>query len=409
MTNSLSPRPEIHDFSDRGGRGPSVKVSTNGHLAKDGLIVCFSHLRWDFVFQRPQHLLTKASSNYDVIYFEEPIFEQRNAESMRVETVAPGIQIVTPLLPASASAETIISMQRTLVDRLLAETPHDSLTTWYYTPMALAFSGHMRPDVCVYDCMDELSAFKNPPAGLIDFEAKLFSIADLVFTGGESLFQAKRGRHPRVYAFPSSIDASHFGKARTQVEDPSDQISIPHPRIGFFGVIDERMDLTLVENTVSKMPDFQFVMLGPVVKIDAAALPKAPNLHWLGGKAYGDLPAYLAHWSAGWMPFALNESTRFISPTKTPEFLAAGLPVVSTAIADVVRPYGAMDLVAIAGSEDMNEKLRTSIATKSNPRRLTQVDAFLAGKSWTKTWDAMTAHLARVRSLNDTALMQRGA
>jgi glycosyltransferase involved in cell wall biosynthesis len=409
MNERLPSDTRINDFTKGGSPGKNnPNLSSQNRIDKGGLIMCFSHLRWDFVFQRPQHLLTKASRNHDVIYFEEPVFEDGDA-SIRVKTTVRGIRVVTPVLPVGADARFIVSVQRRLLDQLLADVPHETLITWYYTPMALLFSAHLRPDVCVYDCMDELSGFKDPPAGLIEREAQLFSTADLVFTGGESLYQAKRNQHPRVYAFPSSIDASHFNKARGDLHDPTDQIKLPGPRIGFFGVIDERMDLALVTKTANCMPDCQFVMLGPVVKIDPASLPQADNLHWLGGKSYDDLPSYMAHWSAGWMPFALNESTRFISPTKTPEFLAAGLPVVSTAIADVVRPYGALDLVGIANCEDMADKLRIALARQSDLDWLKKVDGFLSGKSWDKTWDAMSAHIARLQALNDTALMQRGA
>jgi glycosyltransferase involved in cell wall biosynthesis len=361
------------------------------------------------VFQRPQQILTRAASTHDVIYFEEPLFEHRGSASMQVKTAAPGIRVVTPILPTGADSTSIVSMQRRLLDQLLEAAPHKTLITWYYTPTALPFSDHLRADVCVYDCMDELSAFKNPPARLVEHEVQLFSTADLVFTGGESLYQAKRDLHPRVYAFPSSIDLPHFKKARAEITDPPDQKAIPYPRIGFFGVIDERMDLELVAKTANQMAESQFVMLGPVVKIDPAALPRADNLHWLGGKTYADLPAYLGQWSAGWMPFALNESTRFISPTKTPEFLAAGLPVVSTAIADVVQPYGEMGLVAIADSHDMAEKLRLGLAKRAHAIWLMKVDAFLAGKSWDKTWAAMMAHLSRAHALNKTAGVQKGA
>jgi glycosyltransferase involved in cell wall biosynthesis len=313
------------------------------------------------------------------------------------------------VLPTGIDNASSTLMQRQLLDELMNAASHDRLIAWYYTPMALSFSGHLHPDVCVYDCMDELSAFKNPPVGLADREAQLFATADLVFTGGQSLYQAKRDQHARVYAFPSSIDAPHFNKAREALADPTDHVSIAQPRIGFFGVIDERMDLALVAKTAAAMPDYQFVMLGPVVKIDPADLPRATNLHWLGSKSYDELPAYLANWAAGWMPFALNESTRFISPTKTPEFLAAGLPVVSTAIADVVRPYGVMNLVDIAGHDDMATQLRRAVGRKDDAAWTNKVDAFLAGNSWDKTWNAMMAHLSRIHALNDAALMRRGA
>jgi glycosyltransferase involved in cell wall biosynthesis len=378
--------------------------------SSDALLICFSHLRWNFVFQRPQQILTRASATHNVIYFEEPVFEEVDRAAMYISGPTSRIRVVTPVLPNGTEGAAAVTLQKALVDELLAAVPpHEALVTWYYTPMALSFSAHLPADVCVYDCMDELSGFQNAPAGLAKHEAALFARADLVFTGGQSLYAAKRSLHPRVYAFPSSIDASHFNKARGGLDEPKDQAGIGYPRVGFFGVIDERMDLDLVAGTASRMPECQFVMLGPAAKIDPASLPQAPNLHWLGGKSYDELPAYLAHWQAGWMPFALNESTRYISPTKTPEFLAAGLPVVSTAIADVVRPYGAMGLVQIAGAPNMAAKLTSAIATAGNLTWLKKVDAFLAEISWDRTWQTMMSHLQRIHALNGADLMRKGA
>jgi glycosyltransferase involved in cell wall biosynthesis len=376
----------------------------------DAVLICFSHLRWDFVFQRPQHLLTRASDTHNVLYFEEPIFDEVELPAVYISAPTPRIRVVTPVLPNGTTSAAAVSMQKSLVDELLAAFPsYKRLVAWYYTPIALPFSAHLQADIRVYDCMDELSSFKDAPAELARRETALFAAADLVFAGGQSLYAAKRGLHPRVYAFPSSIDASHFNRARDSFDEPADQAGIGYPRIGFFGVIDERMDLDLVAATASQMPEYQFVMLGPVVKIDPASLPQAPNLHWLGGKSYDELPAYLAHWTAGWMPFALNESTRYISPTKTPEFLAAGLPVVSTAIADVVRPYGAMGLVQIAGLRDMAAKLAAATRSAGDHEWLKKVDAYIAGMSWDRTWEAMAAHLDRIHSLNGAALMRKGA
>ena len=204
----------------------------------------------------------------------------------------------------------------------------------------------------IYDCMDELSAFKGADSQLPSLEKELFRCVDLVFTGGQSLYEAKCNQHGAVHAFPSSIDASHFGKARTAVPDPEDQSSIPHPRLGFFGVIDERFDSELLDQVAAKRPDWNFVMIGPVVKIDPDSLPKHTNIHYLGAKKYDELPDYLAGWDIALLLFARNESTRFISPTKTPEYLAAGKPVISTSIRDVVRPYGELKLVEIADTPD---------------------------------------------------------
>jgi glycosyltransferase involved in cell wall biosynthesis len=341
--------------------------------------------------------LTLASKQQQVIYFEEPVFEERRRPSMRATEISPAIRIVTPVIPAGTSATKADAIQRGFVDQIVASTPHDRLIAWYYTPMALRFSDHLASDVCVYDCMDELSAFKNAPGELTQLERALFQRADVVFTGGQSLYEAKRNLHRSMFPFPSSIDIAHFHQAREPGDDPLDQMDIPHPRVGYFGVIDERLDVELVARAAAAMPDVHFVMLGPVIKIDPASLPKASNLHWLGGKSYADLPRYLRHWNAGWMPFALNEATRYISPTKTPEFLAAGLPVVSTAIVDVVRTYGAEGLVDIADAEDMEAKLR-SILTRPRNFLVKKVDAYLANMSWEGTWNAMAAHIQRANT-----------
>ena len=274
--------------------------------------------------------------------------------------------------------------------------------------MALTFSDHVISNVCVYDCMDELSAFRYAPPELRELEKLLFRRADIVFTGGQSLYEAKRNLHHAIYPFPSSIDTVHFHQARQECEEPADQATIPGPRVGYFGVIDERLDVELVTVASRAMPDVQFVMLGPVVKLDPLSLPRAANLHWLGSKSYSDLPAYLAHWDAGWMPFALNEATRYISPTKTPEFLAAGLPVVSTAIVDVVRTYAAAGLVDIADEEDIEAKLRAALA---RPRHslLRRIDEYLSDMSWDKTWNAMADHVARTAAMKSIVPLRKGA
>jgi len=383
-------------------------VLSNDPRSRSNILLCFSHLRWNFVFQRPQHLLTRAAKTHQVIYLEEPVAGSDDQPFLRSSEPDESIRVLTPVFPQQVSPAEAVDLQRRLVDELLATAACDRLVAWYYTPMALQFSRQVSADLCVYDCMDELSAFRNAPAGLVALEQELFRRADVVFTGGQSLYEKKRALHNSIHAFPSSIDAAHFNQARLGLPDPADQAGIPHPRVGYFGVIDERLDVGLVAAAAAALPDVNFVIIGPVVKIDPVSLPRAKNLHWLGGKSYEDLPAYLANWACGWMPFALNEATRYISPTKTPEFLAAGLPVVSTAIIDVVRTYGAEGLVTIAGAGDISERLRSALAS---PREalISKVDAFLATMSWDATWEAMASHLSRAAALNSVVPLRKGA
>jgi glycosyltransferase involved in cell wall biosynthesis len=294
------------------------------------------------------------------------------------------------MLPHGTSDEAAVAAQRAIVDELAAQAS-GPLTLWYYTPMALRFTRHLEAELVVFDKMDELSAFKNAPPLLLELEAELFERADVVFTGGASMHRASEHRHANIHCFPSSIDTAHFGAARAGHEDPADQAAIARPRLGFFGVIDERMDIALVAEVADLRPDWQFVMIGPVVKIDPASLPQRANIHWLGGRRYDELPAYLANWDVGFMPFAINESTKFISPTKTPEFLAAGLPVVSTAITDVVTPYGVEGLVEIASDAEATIAAVERLLSAERAPWLAKVDRTLAQGSWDGTWDAMRA------------------
>ncbi|HEY9824167.1 MAG TPA: glycosyltransferase family 1 protein [Stenomitos sp.] len=354
-------------------------------------LVCFSHLRWDWVYQRPQHLLSRCAQSRRVFYIEEPLHSASDLCYLDLSKRECGVWVAVPYLPKSVKAEHVVTLQKLLLDALFTEANIQSPILWYYTPMAMPFTHHCEASAVIYDCMDELSAFKNAPPELQEREAELFRKADLVFTGGYSLYEAKQHQHSSVHAFPSSIDAPHFAQARVLEEEPEDQALIPHPRLGFYGVIDERMDLELLDGIAQARPDWHLVILGPVIKIDPEMLPNRPNIHYLGSKSYQELPRYLAGWDVALLPFARNESTRFISPTKTPEYLAAGRPVVSTSIQDVVRHYGDEGLVAIADTvPDFVQEIASALErSQTSSEWLSQVDMALAQTSWDLTWQAM--------------------
>ncbi|MGI9105168.1 MAG: glycosyltransferase family 1 protein [Pyrinomonadaceae bacterium] len=371
-------------------------------------LVCLSHLRWDFVYQRPQHLLTRCAKQRRVFFVEEPIFGQ-GPSRLDVNQREDGVYVVVPHLPEGLTNEVSVeAIQQAMLDRLLAEQNIREYVLWYHTPMALGWSRHLKPIATVYDCMDELSAFKHAPRALREREAELFRRADLVFTGGQSLYEAKRDQHENVYAFPSSIDRDHFAQARRITIDPADQAHIPHPRMGFFGVVDERFDIALLDGLAEARPDWHFVIIGPVVKISDADLPRRANIHYLGSKSYKELPAYLAGWDVAALLFARNESTRFISPTKTPEYLAAGKPVVSTSIRDVVRPYGQLKLVRIADTVADFVISASEVGMDEQPDNsawLTRVDEFLSKISWDRTWGEMAELIGEVVSSRRSALV----
>ena len=356
-------------------------------------LVCLSHLRWESVFQRPHHLMSRCARTRRTFFVEEPLPDAERSPGLEVYVHEPGVRVVVPHLPPGVVGLAADQIVAGLLERLLARAEVRDFVLWYSTPMALGVTPGLPPALAtVYDCMDELSAFRGAPPELLVREAELLVRADLVFTGGHSLFEAKRHQHGSVHLFPSSVDREHFARARRRLPDPPDQAHLPHPRLGFCGVLDERLDTALLAGLADLRPDWQLVLVGPVAKIDSATLPRRPNIHYLGQRSYAQLPGYLAGWDVALLPFARNEATRFISPTKTPEYLAAGRPVVSTSIPDVVRPYAERGLVRIADDpEGFDAAATAGMQENASDRlaRLARVDAFLGGVSWDQTWSAM--------------------
>lgn len=330
-----------------------------------------------------------------VTFWEEPLFENGRTEpALDLETCArSGVIVATPLLPEGLS---VAQQQESLRDLLMSYAGEGRRwIRWYYTPMMLPFSRTLPAACTVYDCMDELANFRFAPPELTALESELFATADVVFTGGYSLYEAKRERHRNIHPFPSSIDRAHFARS-ADAEDPADQAHLSHPRLGFYGVIDERMDLDLLRRAAEARPDWSFVMVGPVVKISPGDLPRLANIHYLGQKTYDELPAYLSGWDVALMPFAINESTRFISPTKTPEYLAGARPVVSTPIKDVIRHYGELEAVKIADTaEAFVAACEQALAMGSRRDWLADVDSLLSAQSWAATAEAMEGHVSR--------------
>ncbi|MDB5825961.1 MAG: glycosyl transferase group 1, partial [Variovorax sp.] len=361
-------------------------------------LIAFSHLRWDFVYQRPQHLLSRLARRFPVIFVEEPV---PNAAHCSLERLHPceGVEVLRPHLTGTAGGfhDDHIPVLQEMLSAYLREQGIDRYALWFYTPMALPLAASLSPEAVIYDCMDELAAFKHAPRQLLQRESALLKMADLVFTGGMSLYEAKRERRAQVHCFPSSVDAAHFAP-RDALQDDLLVKEERRPRIGYYGVIDERLDLPLVRALAASRPEWDFIMVGPVVKIDPATLPQGPNIEWMGQRGYDELPRLVAGWDVCLLPFALNESTRFISPTKTLEYLAAGKPAISTPIHDVVRSYAGV--VAIASTAQ--EFAAACEAALSRTEQERALDALARAEvvsrtSWDVTVDAMShlveAHL----------------
>jgi UDP-galactopyranose mutase len=358
-------------------------------------LIVFCHLRWDFVFQRPQHLLTRLAKYYKVMFVEEPVYEEGETR-MVMSQPAPNVTVCQPHTPLQAQGfhDDQIPLLQPLVSALAP--PGEDVLVWFYTPMALPLLQGLHASLVIYDCMDELSAFKNPPKQLLQRETALLNIADLVFTGGPSLYEAKSARHDNAHCFPSSVDAVHFEQALDRSNGHPLHGAIPRPRLGFFGVIDERFDAELIADVADAHPEWQVVLVGPVVKIDPATLPQRQNVHYLGQQSYKALPHFLAGWDVCLLPFALNEATRFISPTKVLEYMAAELPIVSTPIRDVERPYGGI----VAIGHDHNEFIcHCEAALTQTPEQAAAMAAAMrevvARTSWDATADRMHELIAQ--------------
>ena len=374
-------------------------------------IVAFSHLRWNFVYQRPQHLLSRLAAKRPVFFIEEPELDLAGPVRWERSNPEPNVTVLRPRTPSREPGfhSDQIALVKPLIDELASELDDSNLLAWLYTPMALPLAQELEPGAMVYDCMDELSLFLGAPPELLSREAALLECADVMFTGGPSLYRAKQSRHHNVHCFPSSVDAAHFCRALTRGErEAEDQATIRHPRLGFYGVIDERLDLALIDAVAAARPEWQIVLVGPVVKIDRATLPRRPNIHYFGQRSYQELPGYLAGWDVCLLPFARNDSTRFISPTKTLEYMAAELPIVSTPITDVAEPYG--DIVYLGGTpEEFLAACDAALAadTGERDRRAALMRQVLSGTSWDVTVSAMENLLAA--AMEKTATVRKSA
>lgn len=356
-------------------------------------LIVFSHLRWNFVYQRPQHLLSRLARHWRVVFVEEPMLGEAE---QRLERFSPteGVEVWRPHVNGDAPGfhdDHISVLQEFIADAIREEKITD-YWIWFYTPMAVPLAAGLNPSGIVYDCMDELTLFKNAPRQLVQRENVLFKEADLVFTGGPSLYNSKKARHPSVHCFPSSVDAKHFTGASG---DHALQVGVPRPRLGYCGVIDERINMALIDAMATAHPEWQIVMVGPVVKIDPNGLPRQKNIHWLGQQSYNDLPAFICGWDACLMPFALNEATRFISPTKMLEYMACGRPSVSTSIRDVVEPYG--HVISIADTPEDYVAACEAILARTPEQQAAhsaELAQAIARTSWDRTAQAMANLIA---------------
>jgi UDP-galactopyranose mutase len=367
----------------------------NAHIERTSVpdygIIAHCHLRWDFVWQRPQHVMSRLSRRHPILFLEQaaPLPEGGVEPRMGVQRVTDTLTVARPLMPghvgdpeadARTDARNGAAWVR-LVNDLHAGLGWARTVHWFYTPQAAGAKGMFTPVGVAYDCMDELANFKGAAADLKQLEDELMAAADVVFTGGPSMYQARKDRHDNVHQFNSGVDVDHFRKAMSDATPvPEDAANLPHPLLLYYGVIDERMGWDNLAAVADAHPDWSILMVGPLAKITEDDLLRRPNIHYTGQRGYDLLPGYLKACDVAMVPFALSDATRYLSPTKTLEYFAARKPVVATPIQDIVDFY--QDSARIAHSPDEFVRICEAAMSEDNTERLAAGERHAQAQTW---------------------------
>ena len=288
-------------------------------------IIIFSHLRWDFVLQRPQHIASRLAHHMKILFVEEPIpYNKEEEGTARLRQVNEHITVMQPRVQEIKDIEQLLKFmvrQKTVP------------IGWFYSSdfSPLLRSLHFRK--IVYDCMSD-----HEPRPDAD-EPAMLAEADIVFTDSKALFESRIRVHPNVHCFPSSVEHGHFRKALKNIAVPGDIAELKKPVVGYCGVIDGRLDMDLLDKVAEQSPETTFVLIGPLVNMPESKLPKRSNVHYLGMKPYHLLPGYLKGIDIAMIPFDIKGAHKLSGPTETLEYMAAGKPIISTPIWDVVRDY----------------------------------------------------------------------
>jgi len=367
-------------------KNTNQKISVSSDAPQHYDMIVFCHLRWQFVYQRPQHIISRLASNMKVLFIEEPIHNDNSQETGNLITVSDNLNVLQPYVRDIESIANILTHY--VKNKTIP-------IGWFYSASFSPLLEKINFETVIYDCMDELSLFKGAPEHLINQEKYLMAHADIVFTGGKSLYESKEKLHSNVYCFPSSVDQEHFAQALNGISIASDIAHLQNPIVGYYGVIDERIDLDLLHNCAKKLPNVSFVMIGPLAKIEEGDLPKENNIHYPGMKSYNELPSYLKAFDIAMMPFALNDATKYISPTKTLEYMAAGKPIISTKITDVVRDYS--DSVALIENDDeFCHAIQSLLNKKDQSAMELEYAKILEKTSWDATAEKMESIIKKL-------------
>ncbi|MEO7699805.1 MAG: glycosyltransferase [Opitutus sp.] len=399
--NPLMRRPALGAQSSRTGSTPASGASAapwkTTSTSSSHPIIALCHLSWDWVWQRPQQFLSRLAKTHPVLFVETYCADvPSTVVRLRSPENCPNVTICEMHLPASrwSDGKFIDRERRRALRRALTndlEGRFDDAILWFNDPMAVtAFAGHLDESLIVYDCMDELSQFKGAPPALIEREYDLLEVADVVFCGGRKMRDKRLPYNANSHFYGTGVDIAHFGSARSSALAVAPEIAeLRGPVLGYFGVVDERIDYDLLAALADADPKWHVVMVGPTTKVDPATFPKRPNLHFIGGRAYAQLPTLTKGFSVCLMPFARNEATEYINPTKALEYMAAGRPVVSTALDEVKSNFSGVARIARNHTEFI-EMCQREVASPSRSR--IERGLKLAQEN---TWDAIVGKMER--------------
>jgi glycosyltransferase involved in cell wall biosynthesis len=369
-------------------------------------IIVHSHLRWDWVWQRPQQFLSRFAQRHRVLFCEGPtVHDEQGGDArfepfytLRREPKFANVTVMQTHFPAARfhEAQWVDAERRRLLCRALEtelQGRYERAVQWFYDPMAAPiFIDALCEIAVVYDCMDQLCQFKNAPPELCAREKVLLQAADVVFTGGRKMWEDKSRFNPNTHFYGCGVDVAHFGAAReASTPLPADIVDKRGKVLGYFGVVDERLDYELIARLADADPAWNVCVIGPACKVDPADFPQRPNLCWMGGREYSQLPAYAKAFDVCLMPFALNEATEYINPTKALEYMATGTPIVSSAVPDVVSNFS--EVVAVADSHDEFIAACRRALEAPNTERLQQGLQMAAANTWEAIVAKMEKHI----------------
>lgn len=393
-------------------------------------IVTFSSIDWDYVWQGHQEVMTRlAEAGHPVLFVENTGLRRPRvsdwarirrravtlaSSSSRQRMAVAGLEILPPRILPFPYSSTAVALNRRLLEpsirKWVARHPGPPIV-WTYlpTPLVHALAAQLSPALLVYYCVDDLPASSDLARAIIPSENEMFRVADLVFVTSQKLREKALRHRSAVEVFPPGVAYERFEAVRTHPPPAPLDMGLARPIVGYVGGLHRWFDVSLLQNIAATLPDVQFLLIGPAtVAVDSLAALK--NVHLLGARPHEDVPGYLAHVDVAIIPYVLDDYTASVFPTKLVEYLAMGLPVVSTPIPEVEafrsRHGGLVDTAATADA--FAASIRHALTTQSPAARQERVNV-AAHESWGVRVDGMRQQIRLALAQKERQQSERAA